>query len=65
MGIKNFVQSRRILLMAKGRSKAQIVQRSLYGSVTPKVPSSVLQLHPDLIVILDEEAAREIGRNRR
>jgi glucosamine-6-phosphate deaminase len=40
-----------------GASKAEILYRTLNGDVTPEVPASVLQLHPDVTVIADREAA--------
>jgi len=58
MGIKTIMQSRRIILLASGAEKAQVVQEMAYGSITPNVPASVLQLHPDVTVIADREAAR-------
>jgi glucosamine-6-phosphate deaminase len=57
LGIRSIMESRKILLVAKGVSKAEIMHKSLLGPVTPDVPGSILQLHPDTIVILDKEAA--------
>lgn len=57
MGIRLILRGRTQLLMAKGKGKAEAVARTLKGEITPEVPASALQLHPDLIVLLDEEAA--------
>ncbi|NLT47845.1 MAG: glucosamine-6-phosphate deaminase, partial [Clostridiales bacterium] len=35
-------------------------KKVLYGPITPRVPGSILQLHPNLIVVADEEALSEI-----
>lgn len=51
MGIGTIMKSKKILLIA-GKDKAEIVERSLYGDVTPEVPASVLQLHSDVTVIM-------------
>ncbi len=51
MGIGTIMKAGRILLIA-GPEKKDIVERSMYGDVTPQVPASVLQLHPDVTVIL-------------
>ena len=51
------MQARRIVLVAKGKNKAAIVKRMLQGPVTTEVPASILQLHPDVTVVLDEDAA--------
>ena len=59
MGIKAIMQARSIVLCASGARKADILKKVLYGPVTPKIPGSVLQMHPRLIVIADEEALAE------
>lgn len=57
MGIKTIMQARKVLLAASGADKAEILYKALYGPVTPELPASILQLHPDLTVVLDEGAA--------
>ncbi|MBU5445002.1 glucosamine-6-phosphate deaminase [Paenibacillus sp. MSJ-34] len=57
MGIRNIMMAKRIMLVVKGKHKAKIAERSLFGAVTPNVPASVLQLHPFVTVFMDEEAA--------
>jgi glucosamine-6-phosphate deaminase len=57
MGIGNIMGARSIVLLVSGESKADILCRTLTGDVTPRVPASVLQLHPDVTVIADREAA--------
>ena len=57
MGIKTVMNARRIILMALGKGKADIVKKFIQGEVTPEVPASVLQLHPDVEVYLDFDAA--------
>ena len=58
MGIKTVMQARSIILMAIGPAKAPIMKEMLQGPVTEKVPASVLQLHPDVTVYMDFEAAK-------
>jgi glucosamine-6-phosphate deaminase len=57
LGLRSIMHSRRVLLVAKGRSKAAIVKQMLEGPVTPDVPASILQLHPDCEFLLDGESA--------
>jgi len=57
MGIKDIMNVKRVLLIAKGKSKARIIKATLTGPVTEDVPASVLQLHPNLTVIMDAAAA--------
>ena len=56
MGIKSIMSAKKILLVATGSAKADALYKSLYGPITPNVPASILQLHPDLTVVADEEA---------
>ncbi|MBR2339064.1 MAG: glucosamine-6-phosphate deaminase [Clostridia bacterium] len=51
MGMASIMQARRVLLVANGNSKAEILKKALFGPITPQVPASLLQLHPDLTVI--------------
>lgn len=50
MGIRSILSARKILLLS-GADKWGIVEEAAYGPVTPQVPASVLQLHPDVTVI--------------
>lgn len=60
MGMKAIMQAKKILLVANGESKAEILFRSLFGPVTPTVPASILQLHPDVTVVADQAALSRI-----
>ena len=57
MGIGTIMNSRKILLLACGSSKAGIIAKAIKGKITPKVPASILQLHQDVTVIVDAAAA--------
>lgn len=56
MGIRSIMCAKKILLIVSGKAKAEALKAVLCGPVTPKVPGSVLQLHPDVAVVADEEA---------
>lgn len=56
MGIRGIMQAKKILLIAVGKQKAQALYDALYGEISPKVPASILQLHPHVAVFADEEA---------
>ena len=62
MGIKNIMQSRKIVLIATGQGKAEAVKGMIEGPITPELPASVLQLHPDVTIILDEAAASLLSK---
>lgn len=53
-------QARKVLMVANGKGKADIVKKAFFGPVTPEVPASILQMHPDFILVGDEEALSEI-----
>lgn len=56
MGVKNIMQSRHILVVVSGADKAPIVKKAFFGPVTPQVPASILQLHPNVSIVADEAA---------
>lgn len=60
MGIKTIMQSERIILLANGAGKAEAVKSAVAGEITPRVPASILQLHPNCTFIVDKEAAQRL-----
>ena len=58
MGIKSIMMAKTILLLASGESKAETMRNALLGPITPMVPASALQLHQNVIVIVDKAAAK-------
>ena len=57
MGIGTVMAARKVLLIATGKDKAEILNKAFFGPVTPEVPASILQFHPDVTLIVDEAAA--------
>ena len=57
MGIKTIMQAKKVLVVVSGKDKAEIVKKAFTGPVTPQVPASILQMHPDVILVADEAAA--------
>lgn len=57
MGIQTIMSAKKILIVANGSGKAEIIKKAFFGPVTPEVPASVLQLHRDVTLVLDSEAA--------
>ncbi len=60
MGIGTIMKARKVLVVANGTGKADIVKAAFTGPVVPEVPASVLQLHPDVTIVLDKEAASKL-----
>lgn len=61
MGCRAIMQAKRVVLLASGPAKAEIIKKACFGPVTPQVPASILQLHPDCTVIMDAEAAKLVA----
>ncbi len=60
MGIGSIMQARRILVVVSGEGKADIVEKAFRGPITPQVPASILQLHPDVILVGDKAALSKL-----
>ena len=56
MGIKTIMQARKVLMVANGLEKAEIIQKAFFGPVTPEVQASILQRHPEFTLIADKDA---------
>lgn len=63
-GIGTILEARRIVLLAFGEAKAEAVAAALDGPVTSTVPASALQLHRDVVVLLDRAAASTMAFGR-
>ncbi|WP_251448109.1 glucosamine-6-phosphate deaminase [Vermiculatibacterium agrestimuris] len=61
MGIKNIMQARHILVVVSGEGKADIVLKAFRGPVTPMVPASILQLHPNVTLVGDKAALSKLA----
>lgn len=61
MGIGTILESRRIVLLASGSSKADAIAKAIEGPITSTITASALQLHPDVTVVLDEAAASKLA----
>jgi glucosamine-6-phosphate deaminase len=60
MGMATILQARAVILLAHGRSKAGCIERTINGPLTTELPASFLQLHHDVDIVLDAEAASEL-----
>ena len=56
IGFNTIMQARKVLVVANGLAKAKAVKAVVSGPVTPECPGSILQMHPDCILVADEEA---------
>ncbi|MNE95183.1 Glucosamine-6-phosphate deaminase [compost metagenome] len=58
MGIGGILKARQIVLLVRGEEKAEAVRNALEGPITTQCPASLLQSHPNVVVLLDEGAAK-------
>lgn len=58
MGIGSILKAKQILLLARGASKAEAIRNAVEGPITTQCPASLLQSHPNVIVLVDEEAGQ-------
>lgn len=58
MGIATIMKAKKIILIASGKEKAKALYDSVHGEITPNVPASILRLHPDVTLYVDEEAGK-------
>ena len=60
LGLVHFLNSRKALMLASGRKKAEVMRRALEGPISTDVPASIIKKHQRGIVMLDEEAASSL-----
>jgi glucosamine-6-phosphate deaminase len=60
MGVGTILRSRKVVLLAMGKGKCAAVAAMVEGPVSARCPASALQLHRDVTVVLDREAASEL-----
>ena len=62
MGIGSIMKAKKIVLLANGAAKADAVAAMVEGPVTPQCPASILQFHPNVVVLVDEAAAAKLTK---
>ena len=62
MGIGTVLEARKIILLANGAGKAEAIKAAIEGPISASVPASAVQLHPDVLVIVDKAAAARLER---
>ena len=62
MGVGSIMKARKVFMMAWGEGKAAVIKRAVEGPITDQIPSSFLQKHPNVLVVLDEASSSELTR---
>lgn len=62
MGLGEIMKSKKIIVIASGEEKAEAVKAMLDGKISTDMPASMLQMHRDVVVIIDEDAAKVLKK---
>ncbi len=60
MGIGTILKAKKIILLASGSNKADVIAAAVEGPITHLIPASFLQFHPDTVFVLEKEAASKL-----
>ena len=64
MGISTIMKSKKIVLLATGKNKAEAIAKAIQSEPSTKTPASILQRHKDTIIILDKTAASGLKKSK-
>ena len=64
LGLKHLQESKKVLLLANGKKKAEVIRRTVEGDLTNSFPASIMQKHAHGIVMIDEEAASSLTQHK-
>ena len=63
MGIREICKAKKVLIIASGKNKADAVYSMVCGGVTEECPASILQLHNDVTLVIDKDAAAKLNES--
>lgn len=58
MGLGGIMKAKKIMVIASGEGKSEVVKAMMSGKITTEIPATMLQMHRDVLLIVDEEAAK-------
>jgi galactosamine-6-phosphate isomerase len=64
LGLKHLQESKKVLLLANGSKKAEVIKKTVEGEITDSFPASIMQTHPNGFVMIDKEAASLLTQNK-
>ena len=64
MGIGQIMAAKKILMVAFGKGKAEILEKAFFGPVTPRVPASILQFFKGEVIVCADEAAMSVIKEK-
>lgn len=57
LGLRHLMEARKLILIANGAKKAEVIRKAIEEEVTPDLPASFVRNHSNATVMLDEDAA--------
>jgi len=60
MGLGTIMEARMCMLLACGKRKTEALVKAIEGPVSSSVPAAMLQIHPNVIILADEEAGADL-----
>jgi galactosamine-6-phosphate isomerase len=64
LGLGHLMQTKKVILQANGVKKAVVIQQTVEGTVTADFPASIMQHHANSFVLIDEDAASLLKKNK-
>lgn len=64
MGIGQIMSAKKILLIAMGKAKSEILEAAIFGEVTPRVPASILRFHSGEVTVVADDDALSVIREK-
>jgi glucosamine-6-phosphate deaminase len=61
MGVGTIMDAKKLILVASGKGKADVIQATVEGSITTIVPATIVQMHRNAVLIIDEDAASKLS----
>lgn len=62
MGIKDIMRAKQVIVIATGEKKAKAIYEMVHGEITENVPCTILQKHPNVVVVVDKEAGKLLDK---
>lgn len=63
MGLGGIMRAKKVLLLANGEKKADIIGKLVEGKISTSIPASILQVHSNVLIIVDEAAGSRLKKN--
>jgi glucosamine-6-phosphate isomerase len=63
LGLQHILDAKKVILLANGKHKAEIIKKTLKKGISPEIPATILRTHPHCLILLDNAAASYLNPN--